>query len=89
MKQRLTADEHKELENLVYNYPTKFKEGFRSKEIQVLISEFGIDPPDFYKTLGTNTGMIKGGSFLTYHTDILRTFICLLEKREPTVFEWD
>jgi hypothetical protein len=73
----------------IYNYPTKHREGFTSEEMRILCEELNIPIDIFSEELGVNTGMIKDGDFLTYHTDIERTVRCIVENRDMRVEEWD
>ena len=81
--------EMKEIKDLVYNYKTKYKQGFIKKEIDKLLEELNINENRFNKALGVNTCMLIDGEIITYHNDILKGIICALENREQNSFEWD
>jgi len=65
---------NKELQDLVYNYKTKYKEGFTDLEIKRLLIQLKIDEESFNKSLGVNTCMIKDNQIITYHSDVFKTF---------------
>jgi len=79
----------KDLENLVYNYRTKYQEGFTEEEVLSFIEEQNLDKNVFFDKLGINTGMLIDGDCITYHCDILKGLICTLENREQDIYEWD
>jgi hypothetical protein len=64
---------NKELQDLVYNYKTKYEEGFTDLEIKSLLIQLKIDEKSFYKLLGVNTCM-KDNQIITYHSDVFKTF---------------
>lgn len=80
---------YKTLEDLVYNYKTKYQEGFTGEEILSFIKEQNLDKDVFFDKLGINTGMLLNGDCITYHCDILKGLICALENREQSIYEWD
>jgi hypothetical protein len=74
----------------VNNYPTKHQEGFTGKEIKELLKEYPqVKEEDFFKAMGVHTAMFKDGESITYHCDIELALRCVVERREPKVFEWD
>jgi len=79
----------KNVENFIYEYPTKNKEGFVGSEIKFILDKYKIDEDKFFEALGVNTCMMIGGEFVTYHCDILKGLRCVIEKREQTFEEWD
>lgn len=80
---------YKELEDKVYNYPTKHEEGFMREEMQALVNEMNLNLASFYEKLGVNTGLMKGKDSITYHTDVLKGIVCVLENHEQNIFEFD
>ena len=84
--EKLTSEN---VEDFVYEYPTKNKEGFVGTEIKSILEKFNIDENIFYNALGVNTCMNIGGEFVTYHCDILKGLRCVIENREQTFEEWD
>ncbi len=81
-----------DLEKIVYEYPTKNKEGFIEEEMDALLSRFPKDQLNMDKWYGAmmgNTCMMRDGKFINYHCDVLLALKCALENREPTIFEWD
>ena len=77
------------IDKLIYEYPTKNKQGFVHSKITKLITEHNMDSDAFYKALGVNTCMIINGEVVTYHCDIAKAFRCVKENREQTLDEWD
>lgn len=78
-----------DIEKIVYEYPTKYQEGFVRKEIKQLLTEHNLDEDAFYKALGVNTCMVMDGQTVTYHCDIAKAFYCVVENRDQTLEEWD
>jgi len=83
-------DYNKKLEDLVYNYPTKYEEGFIGEEIKALSEQF---PQTTYEKvcdkIGIVTCMVRDGKTVIYHCDVLTGLRCALENRDMTVWEWD
>ena len=86
MVDKLTSEN---VESFIYDYPTKHVQGFLSKEIMEILEKYEIDNEKFFTALGVNTVMSIGGQFITYHCDILKGFLCVIENREQTFEEWD
>lgn len=63
----------KEIEDLVYNYPTKSKYGFSSKEEEDLLSEIkGLDVRKYNAAMRGNTCMMdKDGGIIMYPVDVV------------------
>jgi hypothetical protein len=82
---------NKKLEDLVYNYPTKNKEGFINEEQQVLIAMFPEMNMDKYWGAQNHITcmMDENGKFIIYHCDVLLSLRCGLENRDVTIAEWD
>lgn len=61
-----------ELEEIVYNFPTKYEEGFTLEEQKDLIkSKFNhINFEEFKKALGVNTCMVIDEQVITYSVDV-------------------
>jgi hypothetical protein len=74
---------------IVYEYPTKNKEGFVGSEINTILEKYSIDKEKFYEALGVNTCAMIGGEIVTYHCDILKGLRCVIENREQNFLEWD
>ena len=79
----------KDLEKLVYDWPTKHKEGFTDEEQLDIISHMGCDKDTYFDKLEVNTCMMIDGETITYHCDVLTALRCTLENRNQTIFEWD
>jgi hypothetical protein len=80
---------YQELQDKVYNYNTKYSDGFIKDEIENLLEELNINEKRFNKALGVNTCMMIDGNVITYHSDILKGVVCALENREQNSLEWD
>jgi len=78
------------MKEIVYNYKTKYKEGFTNKEILEILKMFpNLDLEKFYDALDGITCMVKGNDVITYHHDILTALVCGAEKRGLRPYEWD
>jgi len=80
---------NKNVEDFIYSYPTKNKEGFIASEINDILEKYSIDKDKFYTALGVNTCMLIDGEVVTYHCDVLKGLRCVIENREQNFFEWD
>ena len=86
MVDKLTSEN---VESFVYDYPTKHVQGFLGTEIMTILEKYEIDNDKFFDALGVNTCMMIDGQFITYHNDILKGLLCVIENREQTFEEWD
>jgi hypothetical protein len=84
--EKLTSEN---VEEFVYDYPTKYVQGFMGSEIITILEKYDIDNEKFFTALGVNTVMNIEGNFITYHCDILKGLLCVIENREQTFEEWD
>jgi hypothetical protein len=89
LKKEKKESEYEKLQKKVFDYNTKYKEGFIKSEIEQLLEELNINERRFYKALGVNTCMLIDGDVITYHTDILKGVVCAIENREQNSLEWD
>jgi len=81
---------NKELQQLVYNYPTKYPEGFIWEEINQLLTKFSnINKDKFWNAMKGNTCIIRDGKIVSYYCDILTALYCGIENRDITEAEWD
>jgi len=85
---------YKELEDKVYNYTTKYKEGFTDKEIKELLKKYpDVKMDKFNDAMRGNTCQAKTENdkliIVNYHCDVLQALICGLEDRKLTAYEWD
>ena len=80
----------KKLQDLVYNYKTKYEHGFTGLEIQDILNKFpDINMDKYNDAMYCNTCMMVDGLIITYHCDLLLGLCCGLENRSPTFAEWD
>jgi hypothetical protein len=87
---KLSNKEYKKLEDLVYNYKTKNKEGFLFTEEKELLKQFpNINMDKYFDVLKGITCVMDGENIVTYHCDILNALVCGLENRKQTIEEFD
>jgi len=89
IKKELKNANYEQIEKSVYEYKTKYKEGFIRLEIENLLEELNINEKRFNKSLGVNTCMMIDGEIITYHCDILKGIFCAIENRQQNSLEWD
>ena len=78
------------LEKLVYDYPTKNKEGFTDSEQLELLKKFpDIDMEKYNKALGVVTCLVIDEETVIYHCDVLTALRCVTENRDMKSWEWD
>lgn len=74
----------------VYNFPTKYKEGFVQSEVELLLKDYpDIDIEKFNSALMRNSCKVKDNEVIQYHHDIEKALICGIEKRNLSFYEWD
>ena len=80
----------KEIQDKIYSYKTKHKEGFLQTEVNTLLIDYpNINMYKFNDALMGNTCMLKDGKIVQYHCDIYKAIICGIENRGLTLNEWD
>ena len=78
------------LKDKVYNFPTKYEQGFIQSEIEKILEDSPeINMDKFNDALRGNTFMVIDGNIITYHCDILHALRCGLENRDLKWWEWD
>jgi hypothetical protein len=77
------------LEQAVYGFKTKNKEGFTSSEMQEIVKKFEVDKDKFNKALGTNTCIMIDGEVITYHCDVASALHQVLTNKPQHPFDWD
>ena len=78
------------MKDLVYNFPTKNKEGFTDSEIDELLSKFdNLNVGKFQDALRGITCMVIDNELVIYHCDILTALYCGLENRDMYSYEMD
>ena len=79
-----------ELQQKIYNYPTKYPQGFTHEEVKLILLEYpNINMDKYHEALMGNTCMIINDNFITYHRDLYNALKCGLENRSLTINEWD
>ena len=90
ISKKLTNKEYKDLEKLVYDYPTKYQTGFLSNEQKDLLTQFpDINMDRYYDVLTGITCQMEAEGIVIYHCDILQAIVCGLENRTMYAEEWD
>ena len=74
----------------VFNYKTKYKEGFTKEEIDSLLKNYpDINMDKFEDALMGITCMMIDDRMIVYHCDIDHAIKCGMENRRLTLLEWD
>ncbi len=75
----------------VYNFKTKYPQGFVRSEIDEIISKFeGLNMDKFYNALMGITCMVSPEKeTIIYHCDIEKALHCGVENRNLYLHEWD
>ena len=83
--------QYKELRELVYNYPTKHKQGFIASEMEEILSKFpGINIEKYNNAMMGNTCLLdENDGIITYHCDLLTALSCGIENRNAKPYEFD
>ena len=67
----------KNIKEKVYNFKTKYKEGFIQSEIETLLKDYPkINIEKFNNALMGNTCMLINDEIITYHCDIEKALLC-------------
>lgn len=78
------------LKETVFNYPTKYPQGFTSAEVKELLKKYPkANLKKFNQALGVHTAKVIDKQILTYHNDVLMALTCAIENRNPNVAEFD
>ena len=90
MKKQLKIN-YKELKDKVYNYPTKYPQGFIQSELDELLKEYpNINMGKFNNATIGNTCMFnEEDGLIQYHCDIYKAIVCGIEGRELYPHEVD
>lgn len=86
--------EVKDVEEYIYDFPTKYEEGFTGKEVDHIKELFTGMYPDFSKdaflaAFRGNTCMVKEGVVINYHCDVVKAVLCGIENRDLKLSEFD
>ncbi len=70
---------------------SKHELGYTKREVLDIIRKYKINHKRFWKKFGVNTCAIhpETNDILYYGCDIELTISCIIEKREPNLYEWD
>lgn len=78
------------LKETVFNYPTKYVQGFTTAEVKELLKKYPkANLKKFNQALGVHTAIVIDKQILTYHNDVLMALTCAIENRNPNVAEFD
>ena len=81
------------IEDLVNNWPTKYKEGFTNLEITNIVNTIKVDNDfsheKFDNAMMGNTCMVREGQAVMYDCDVIKGIQCGIEDRNLNVLEWD
>lgn len=78
------------IHKMVYEFKTKYEEGFIDSEIKKILKKFpNINMDKFDSALRGITCMMKGGKMVIYHCDIEKAIRCGVENRDLYYHEWD
>jgi len=81
---------YKEIYDKVYNYKTKYPQGFIASEEAELLKDYpDIDMEKYNDAMMGNTCMVIDGQTIIYHCDIEKALLCGIEKRGLYFYEWD
>ena len=82
---------YKEIEDKIYNFKTKYKEGLIKSEIEEVLKNYPNINMDKYNDamMGNTCMMDEIDGFIIYHCDIVNAIICGLENRGLRFEEWD
>ena len=87
---KLNSIQKKEIYNFIYNYKTKYLEGFMPDELTNVLKKFpNINMSKYSNAMMGNTCIMYEDKFCMYHCDVYNAIICGLEDRELTLEEWD
>lgn len=87
MKKKIATDQ---LHEKVYEFKTKYSQGFLKTEIKTLIKEFkGVTLKKMNEKLGGITVGSSPDGYLIYHCDVLTALHCILENRDMYQHEFD
>ena len=88
-----------DLHKLVYEYPTKHKEGFLPDELKAIVTRFQrtdienkfpkMNRKKFNDALTGITCVIMEDQIVIYHCDVLKALKCGIEDRNIKFEEWD
>jgi len=76
--------------DIVYKYPTKYREGFTKSEIEEVLKNFpNLNREFFNKALFGTTCMMIDNEIITYHCDIENAICCGLKGTDVSGIKWD
>jgi len=78
------------VKDIVYNYKTKYKQGFTNDEMLDILKSFpDITQDQLGESLGTRTCITIDNQTITYHSDLELALRCITQKRKPFNYEFD
>jgi len=90
MKKNKKEIDKNSIQYKVYNFKTKYQQGFIKSELEELLKEYvGINMDKFNDALMGNTCMLIDNNVIMYHCDIEKALTCGMENRDLNSLEWD
>lgn len=78
------------IQDIVYNYKTKNKEGYTSDEMIDLLKHFpDVTKEQLGEALGVRTVIEINNEMVTWKDDVELALNCIINKRKPTIYEFD
>ncbi len=79
-----------DLYNFIYQYPTKYKQGFIDEELESIIKQFKkFNRKKFDDAMIGNTCAMQDNKLVMYHCDVFAALSCGIENRNLRPGEWD
>ena len=75
--------------NAVYQYKTKYKEGFIEDEVRDLLSTLNVSAEEFEAAFGVQTCLVVLKDIIYYHCDVHTALSCVIENRDIKPHEFD
>ena len=86
-RKKLIAEE---VHNKVYNYKTRYEQGFIESEIVELLKDYpDINMEKYNDAMMGNTCMMINNELVNYHCDVEKAILCGIENRDLHWYEWD
>ena len=89
----ITKKERDYLYDYVYDFKTKYKEGFIPEELDTILLHFlglyDLEMHYYNLAMRGNTCLIRKEGFVIYHTDVYHSLLAGIENRRLNLEEWD
>jgi len=78
------------IEDVVYKFPTKYKEGFTQEEMESLLQGYSrVNISKFNNALMGVSCRRVSEEIVIYHCDVVNALKCAIEDRDLNESEWD